>query len=401
MRIKIPWILIFTAVILIVSSVTLYVYIERRAEQEVELRLLNVADVLLIDIEQDQDKFINAPSKFIFSSRENEFTSSGILVQYVDPDGKVLAKSPVLKKKSLPFSPSVDNLIRDVEMPDGTELKVYQMSIEFNGRNLGYLVVGIPTAQLYSTVNTLRFILAIVMFCTIIILGFGINAIVSYDTVRNQRKFLSFASHELRTPLSVISGHAEVALRDGSVPAGCRETLQEIKDEALWMNKLVSDLLHIFRDQMGVQRPNKKAFNLGGLLAECSSALKRLYPAKHITLNIPEEAQIKADHDQIKRLINNLLENAAKNTPEDGRIIVELKAMPKNFVLTVKDNGVGIKKELQKNVFDAFYQIHQGKGGGVGLGLSISKWIVESHNGKIEVESEPGSGATFRVTLPK
>ncbi len=408
MRIRTPWIMIFTAFIMVASSLTLYYYVERKVEQEVELRILNKADNLLIDIEQDQDKFIRNPAAFIFSPKGNEFTSSGILVQYNDSQGKVLAKSPGLKRNSLPYIVGEDDLIRDVVMSDGTDLKIYQRSIEFNGRDLGYLEVAVPTAQMYNTVKILRVILAVVMFCTVIILGFGISAIVSFDTLRNQRKFLSFASHELRTPLAVISGHAEVALREKNLPKNCGETLKEIKDEADWMGRLVSSLLLTFRSQMGVQRLKKQRFNLGELVADCASTLKILYPKKQITLNLPEEAQIRADHDLIKILITNLLENAAKNTKDNGHIWVDLSANPGNFTLTVRDNGLGIKKELQKDIFKAFYQVKQGSGGGVGLGLSITKWIVDAHNGKIDVESpakggagESGKGSTFKVSLPR
>jgi signal transduction histidine kinase len=393
--------MIFIAGILIFSSVTLYSFVEQKLEQWVELRLLNWADNLLIDIQQAQDRFKANPSNFIFSSTGNEFTSSGILVQFMDTGGKILAKSPSLKRSSLPFAVNEDDILKDVEMSDGTNLKTYQRSIEFDDRKLGYLVVGIPTSQFHNAVNSLRVILAIVMTCTIIIMAFGINGIMSYESIRNQRKFLSFASHELRTPISVISGHAEVSLRGSSLSPECRETLTTIKEEADGLNSLVSDLLLIFRTQSGVQKIKKQYFNLSELLADCTSAVKKRYPRKNITLNLPQDSQIKADEAQMKKLINNLLENAAKFTAENGVVWIDLESKPSGFVLKVKDNGIGIKKVLQKNIFNAFYQVEQGKSGGVGLGLAIAKWVVDAHKGRIQILSEEGKGTQFTVSIPK
>jgi len=401
MRLRIPWLMIFIAGILIFSSVTLYSFVEQKLEQWVELRLLNWADNLLIDIQQAQDRFKADPANFIFSSTGNEFTSSGILVQFMDTGGKILAKSPNLKRSSLPFAANEDDVLKDVEMTDGTNLKTYQRTIEFDDRKLGYLVVGIPTSQFHNAVNSLRVILAIVMTCTIIIMVFGINGIMSFESIRNQRKFLSFASHELRTPISVISGHAEVSLRGGSLTPECRETLTTIKEETDGLNRLVSDLLLIFRTQSGVQKIKKQFFNFSELLADCTSNIKKMYPKKNITLNLPQDSQIKADEGQIRKLINNLLENAAKFTAENGEVKIDLESQPSGFILKIKDNGIGIKKELQKNIFNAFYQVEQGKSGGVGLGLAIAKWVVDAHKGRIQIMSEEGKGTQFTVSIPK
>jgi len=389
--------MIFVTAILILSSFALYFYIEQKMEESIELRLFNWADNLLLEIAKDPVLFKKDPASFLFSSTGNEFISSGVMVQFMDAGGNILAKSPGLKRNSLPFTKDENDMVKDFELTDATNLKTYQKIIEIEEWKLGYLIVGVSTSQIYHTLNRLRWILAMVMFCNIIILGFGINAIVSFNNLREQKKFLSFASHELRTPLSVILGHAEIALKSKN----CREALETIKEESDWMNKLVSNLLIMFRGQANTQKINKTSFNLGELAADCASSLKTMYPKKNITLNLPEEAEIKADQDQIKRLINNLLENAARNTKIDGEITFNISSHPKYFTLQVKDNGIGIKKELQGKIFNAFYQVEEGKSGGVGLGLAISKWIVDSHKGKITVESETGKGTTFDIMLPK
>jgi len=344
----------FIAIILVISSLALYFYVDKVMGESIELRLFNLADNLLLDIAKNPDHFKKHPSDFLFSSSPNEFAASGVLVEYVDPNGKVLSRSPGLKYQFLPFNKNEDDIIKDLEIEDGTGLKIYQRMIEVEGEKMGYLVVGAPTSQMYHTLNRLREMLAIIMLCAIVIMGFGLNAIVSADAINNQRKFLSFASHELRTPLAVISGHAEVALRERTNDPLLTESLTTIKEEADWMNRMVSNLLLIFRSRNGMQKLNKTSFNLGELAAECASSIKKLFPDKVITLNLPEEAEIHADADQLKRLITNLIENAAKNTGEHGRISVNLESLPKSYLLKVSDNGAGITKEAQKKIFDAF-----------------------------------------------
>lgn len=398
MRIKTPWLLAFITVILVLSSFLLYFSIARQREEAAELRLLNWADQLMLEIAKDPAQFKKAPASFLFSYG-NEFISSGGLVQFVDLRGKILAKSPGLKRSSLPYEENDDDVIKDIIMPGGTDLKIYQDTIEVNEQTIGRLVIGLPTSQISHDLNQLRWILALFMSCTIVILGFGINALVSFETIRNQKRFLSFTSHELRTPLTIISGHAEVALR--SSPDQYRETFETIKEEADWLNKLVSNLLLMFRQQAGMQKLNRTAFNLGELVSECALTLKQLYPERKLTLQLAEDSSIRADRDYIKKVLNNLLENAGRNTAPQGEIKIELKSFPRSLELKVQDNGVGIAKEKQKHIFDAYYQIEQGKAGGAGLGLAIAKWIIDSHHGRIRVESEPGKGAAFIIKLPK
>lgn len=400
MRLRlIPSLVILLTVILIIAALTLYYNFNRTVEGETELHLYNWADNLLLEISANPGFFKKKPSSFIFSATGNEFTSSGVLVQFMDKDGKLLARSPNLKQNSLPFTKGDDDILKDVELSDGTKLKIYQRAIETEGQDLGFVVVGISTSQMAHNLENLRNLLVVVIFCTAVFLGISINALVLSDVLRNQRKFLSFVSHELRTPLSVISGNTELALRKKLTTQEYEQALSVIKEEAEWMNRLVSNLLMVFRSQAGAEKLNQTRFNLGELIAEAASSLKKRYPERNIILNLPEEAEIKADPDRIKQVVNNLLENAARNTAADGRIAVKLISEPKQFVLEVSDNGKGIDKDLQKRIFNAFYRIEQKKEG-VGLGLAISRWVVEAHGGKIRVDSEPGRGATFTVYLP-
>lgn len=401
MRLKrLPWLIVFLTLILSGSALLLYHNFEENIHENAELHLSGLADNLLLEIAKDPTRFRTAPQTFIFLTHSNEFISGSILVQFFDQNGRIIARSPSLKSSSLPFSPDDNDLLKDLEMPDGTKLKTIQREVNINGQKLGSIIIAMPTAQIYRNLEYLRNALFIIMFCTLLILGFGINLITSLNLVENQKKFLSFASHELRTPLAIIAGHAEVALGNKATQADRREALVTIQEESEWLSRLVANLLHVFRSESGMEKINKREFNLNDLLLEECSQLKKRFHGKQINLKLATEARFNGDPDQIKRVVSNLLENAARHTTENGEIKVTLQTGKKEITLTIQDNGEGIEEKRLKKIFDPYFRIQNDKEGS-GLGLAIAKWVVESHGGKIRVESKPGHGATFVVTLPK
>lgn len=392
--------IVFLALVLGLSSFVLYYSIKANLIEGIELRISNLADDIVVEIAENPALFQKAPARFIVPSKSNELIASRLLVQFMDKDGNLLARSPGLVHNLLPFTKDEDDILKDIELEDRTRFKFYQRKIEVEGRDFGYVIVGSPISYIYSVLDNLRNVLIIIGAGILIILGFGVNAFTSMAVIERQRKFLSFASHELRTPLSVISGTAEVALR-GPLPDEHKKTLNAIKEESDWLNKLVSDFLFISRNEMGKEKLNKTKFNLGDLLAEAASAVKQRYPQKEFTINLSPEAEIKADHDRLKLVVNNLLENAAKYTEENGKINITLTALPNQFMVEVADNGVGIEKKLQKKIFDPFYRIEQKDNVGMGLGLAITKWIVDAHGGNIQVRSEKSQGSTITVYLSR
>lgn len=397
----IPWLMLFIAAIMAISSVSFYYYVKNDLNQGMELRLSDSADKILLEISQAPEEYLTKPQSFLFSATSSEFTASGTLVQFMDNKGRLLAKSPGLKRNLLPFFFGEDRILRDIELSDGTEIKVFQSKIELMDKPIGYIIVGAPSSQITRTLDILRGVLIVFILGIMVVLAFGINALASLSVAANQKRFLSFVSHELRTPLSVIAGNAEVAMRKELSHEEYREALSEIKEESDWMNRLVSNLLMIFRGEAGVEKMSRSRFNLGELIAESASSIKKIYPDRNISLNLAHEAEITADPDRIKQVVTNLIENAAKYTNSGGKISVSLSSDPSSFIFEVSDNGVGIKKELQHRIFDAYYRVEQLKNSGMGLGLAISKWIVSAHRGRIRVKSEPGKGSVFTVTLPR
>ena len=225
----------------------------------------------------------------------------------------------------------------------------------------------------------------------------------SFDTMR---RFVADASHELRTPLSAIRGEADVALALDRSPAEYKESLAIIQDEARRLSRLVEDLLNLARADAGKVRLRVEEFYLNDLLAECCRSIQPRAAAKSIAVERgpSEDVQFRGDEELLRRLILNLLDNALRYTPEGGRISVALDAEPDRLALRVSDTGIGIPPEAAPHVFERFYRADKARSrqdGGFGLGLAVVKWIAEAHNGTVELQSAPGAGSTFTVSLKR
>jgi signal transduction histidine kinase len=217
-----------------------------------------------------------------------------------------------------------------------------------------------------------------------------------------QQRFVADISHELRTPLTAIQGNIALMKRYGVDAA----SLDDIEAECQRMTRLVNDLLMLARADYGGIKVALAPLDLDTVVIECVNSAKLIAKDRKLDIHLGhfQPARVKGDHDRLKQLVSNLLNNAIKFTPDGGEIIVTLGSNQEHAVLTVKDTGIGIRKEDMDRIFDRFYQSessrvhHQGEG--FGLGLSIVKWVVDAHHGTIIVSSEPKLGATFTVTLP-
>jgi heavy metal sensor kinase len=223
----------------------------------------------------------------------------------------------------------------------------------------------------------------------------------SFETMR---RFVADASHELRTPIAVIRGEADVALDHDRGPAEYRESLTVIQDEARRLTRLIDDLLNLARADAGHVSLQVEEFYVNDLLAECCRSIQAKAGAKKIELECrcPEDVAYRGDQELIRRLVLNLLENAIRYTPEGGRVQLKVEDSPGALRIQVADTGIGIPTEAATHVFERFYRGDQARSrqnGGFGLGLSIVKWIAESHNGSVELSSKPGLGSTFTVLL--
>jgi len=239
---------------------------------------------------------------------------------------------------------------------------------------------------------------------------------------RQVKQFSTDASHELKTPLTILKGEVEVALRKERVPHEYEQVLKSNLEEINRMSQIVEDLLLLSRADSGEIRLNKEDMNLNEILNELVAHVNVLAQSKNLrieTSNHHEEIHIFGDPLRIRALFLNLIENGIKYTEEGGSIHILLtkdtlvqdgkqsgraQGEQEEFVkVIVSDTGIGIAREDQERIFDRFFRVDKARSreqGGSGLGLSICKWIVEAHRGKIEVESELGKGSSFIIKLP-
>lgn len=224
------------------------------------------------------------------------------------------------------------------------------------------------------------------------------------EAKEQMRRFAADASHELRTPLTSIHGFLEVLLRGAADNKDqLNNALQSMYGESKRINKLVEDLLLLARMD-GAPQLRVKNITLGEIITEMQSQLNVLAGNRKVTFDITYGIRGMYDPDKIKQVVLNLFHNAVQHTDaEQGTIHVSLHASNTQAELTVRDNGIGISAEHLPHLFDRFYRSDSSrtrKYGGSGLGLSITKSIVEAHDGEIKVKSRPGEGAAFKVTLP-
>jgi heavy metal sensor kinase len=222
-----------------------------------------------------------------------------------------------------------------------------------------------------------------------------------------QKQFTSDASHELRTPLAVMRGDIELAMRRERPAEEYRRTLESNLEEIARLSRLVEDLLTLARADAGQTELRREPIDLKELCQQMAEYISPLAEQKEQLLSYHgpgAPVMVNADLARIKQLLLNLLDNAIKYTDPRGRITLGLKTENREAVITVSDTGRGIPPEDLPHIFQRFFRrsakTAARTAAGFGLGMSIVKWIVDSHGGKIEVQSEVGKGTTFTVRLP-
>ena len=219
-------------------------------------------------------------------------------------------------------------------------------------------------------------------------------------------RFTADASHELRTPVAVMRTRAELSLRKPRSADEYRETVAQVHSELEKTSDLVERLMLLARADYGVEALQLSNENLGEIVREVCSQGKMLSEAKEISFceEMPNHpVWVKADAQALRRLFLILIDNAIKYTPEGGRVDVVVGQENGFAIGEVRDTGIGIAPEDLPNVFERFYRADKARSresGGVGLGLSIGRWIAEGHGGTIEVQSSLGGGSTFKLRLP-
>ncbi|MBA3946969.1 MAG: PAS domain-containing protein [Herpetosiphonaceae bacterium] len=237
------------------------------------------------------------------------------------------------------------------------------------------------------------------------------------EAERAKTEFVSVVSHELRTPLTSILGYTELLRARDFAPAERFELLDTVWRQATHLSSLVEDLLNVSRIDAGRITLSRWVLSLRQLVTELIAQMNKQLDHRHqLLLDIPAQLPpVYADRDRVRQILSNLLSNAIKYSPDGGEIVLRAEvlstpppsapALPPEpaLLITVRDPGIGIDPAEQQRIFERFYRVDNSNTrriGGSGLGLSITKALVELHGGRLWVSSEAGEGSTFAFTLP-
>ncbi len=223
---------------------------------------------------------------------------------------------------------------------------------------------------------------------------------------RHKSEFLANMSHELRTPLNAIIGFSQVLKEQmfGELNARQTEYVDDVLSSGQHLLSLINDILDLAKVEAGRMELEPSTFALGDLLENSMAMVRERAIRQSVSLDTaidPSVGLLEADERKVKQIIFNLLSNAVKFTPAGGRVTLAATADDGQVEISVRDTGVGISAEDQVRIFEEFYQVGTGKTQeGTGLGLALSRRLVELHHGRLGVASEPGAGSTFTITLP-
>jgi two-component system phosphate regulon sensor histidine kinase PhoR len=249
-----------------------------------------------------------------------------------------------------------------------------------------------------------------------------------------RRDFVANVSHELKTPLSSIKAYTET-LRNGAMndPQTSQRFLARIEEQSDRLHHLIMDMLMLARIESDQQVFDIVAVDVAAVVASCFETRRPAADAKHIELKVPSgqpACRVRADQEGLREILDNLIDNAIKYTPNGGTVTVSWEcrgptskhltpdqrfaeantrhptpdsSIEQTVIISVADTGIGIKPDDQRRVFERFYRVDKARSrelGGTGLGLAIVKHLAQSFGGKVAVTSEPGHGSTFTVELP-
>jgi signal transduction histidine kinase len=215
-------------------------------------------------------------------------------------------------------------------------------------------------------------------------------------------------THELRTPIHGVQGLAELVATGvyGPVTDKQKDACASIQRSARGLLQLVDDLLALTRAEVGKLDVQRGPVPLAEVVLQVAASVAWMLGTKRLmlTTEVAGAPTIDTDRRLITHVLVNLVANAAKFTPDGGRVVVRARAAGAQAIIEVEDTGIGIPDDRRDDIFEAFRQLHAGdeKGyGGVGLGLALVKRLIDLLGGTVEVDSVVGKGSTFRVTLPR
>jgi signal transduction histidine kinase len=225
------------------------------------------------------------------------------------------------------------------------------------------------------------------------------------ESERMKDEFFALVSHELRTPLTSIIGYLELVLDEEELSDDARRFLEVVQRNGRRLLRLVGDMLFVAQVEAGRLSLERAGVDLAAVAAEAVEAARPQADRGRITLALEAEGvrTLQGDRDRFGQMLDNLISNALKFTPDGGHVVVRLRDGGDHVLLEVSDDGIGIAEVEQQQLFDRFFRASaatERQIQGAGLGLTIVKTIAEAHGGQVSVASREGVGTTFRVELP-
>ncbi|WP_026104169.1 two-component system sensor histidine kinase RppB [Anabaena sp. PCC 7108] len=295
----------------------------------------------------------------------------------------------------------------DIRNRNGELYHLHLMPLKINNNQLwGYLQVGRSIQRLNDYMNSLHLLLLLGIPTAMIIIGSGgwwlagLAMLPIKKSYQKLEQFTADAAHELRTPITSL----QTIVETNSIN---QETQKALERQIKRLVTLTQDLLLLSRLESGLQEVKIQQICLNDLVADVEEELLCLAMNAEVLLfsHVPDQAcfYIQGNESQIYRMLLNLVSNAIKYTPVGGEVKINLTTNDNQGIITIKDTGIGIPAADIPHIFDRFYRVNADRSrntGGSGLGLAISLAIVQTHKGKLEVQSLVDNGSTFTVTLP-
>jgi len=345
--------------------------------------------------------------------------ASGTLALIVRPDGVLVGPAELQAIDGLPDpagvaaarAGSVD--VRQIEV-SSIPVRVYSVSVT---RADGAYVVQV-LGERSSEVQLLSTLLSVLAFGGLAALLLALAAGYVYAgralipvrssmdrrdaALRRQREFTANASHELRTPLTVIRASVSDLRRNRKQPVEkVGEALDDIDAEVSHLTALVDDLLLLARTDSGALALEHVPLDLADVAAEAAGPLTQVAAQRGVQLEVdPRPAPMTGDPLRLRQLVTILADNAVAHSPTGTTVSVRVRPDGQHAVLSVEDQGPGVRDEDLPRIFERFWRADNAPAGGTGLGLSIAAWIVEAHGGAMSAANRPEGGARFEVRLP-
>ena len=405
-----------TLVVLVLLGITLYAAVNQSLETTGENQLDNRAGALRHIIEGPGGR---PDGDDVQTGVQFGGGTSGTFALVLSADGKLILPRSLPAPLRQPDSGSLAAAVssgRDVRLGSiaGTPVRVLTTSVN---SQIGPVYVQIFQDRTAEE-RTLT-VLVVVLFgggVVVLLVAAGVGAVYSRralvpiraslvaqrTALRRQREFAADASHELRTPLTVVRASLDLLRRHPEAPVNqVGDALDDIGAEVDNLTHLVEDLLLLARSDSGAVPLERQPIDLGDVVAEGSSSLIPAAAHRDVRIEVdPAPAMISGDPARIRQLVLILVDNAIRHSLTGGRVRVSVRAEGGNGVLTVEDEGPGIAEVDLPHVFERFWRGAGAPDGGSGLGLAIAAWIVNGHDGTIDVANREPSGARFTVRIP-